>query len=985
MTKAGDEKVYMKIKGNDPKNSYGAVYRRVVFDPAKMRYMEVNVDQMSNLAYGYVTLIDVQTGQSFKLNPTIVEGFNLYDLQTILPEEIRSGAREFVVELGVETKGQYGFNSHAQMVANARLMSTANPQLVTGGYVQFPSFEGSRYMYKEVGLEGPGKVLPGVGPAANVIGKPSSVEYGVDVNPATTGKAPWHGLYGSVLDADPNQYTQVGGKKQSVAPGYYYYFLDMGMGYGPDINFGYTTLTPNREPRFHGVKRLSSMVDFFQVSDPELIGDSLGKKHNLVYLLRKIVSQPERYRVGVVMTHPNESRYDTLLAMAGWKRMGRMANGAVLWSPNREIPSLNKNQFNPSIAERLGFGEKSNIPRHEMRLPAVFLAAEIAIGTGLVVAMVFFLRGLEVFVRLGQVLGRLLRRALGIRDNRENVFRRISNIWNFWRTEGNFWQRTATRVVNLAFFPFTAPIKFMRFMFNARSMTIAAFWLLAVGINMAHRSVNLIYDKPAYDRFKFNYMLYAPGENYDYRWDMRQVYYQQLWFTAEAFVDRLLGKEVPQIRELVETDKFNFVTIERFTTAVNRDLKLYLGNEFKEISMEEMANITRNMGHDNMTDFFRGWHYSTLLEFMSAYQHILRQAQPEKILPYDAEASLSDLDTRSASMVDLASALSQDLTTRNGLGLLTYEVTESDLRRILNKIGHADAGEITTYQDLYNIVLNIGGSYLYKNISTSAVYGEDRRFIMIPFINERNYMKLLSDTDIEVLRYVAVNKFGYHNVNEYLANIAPDENVQDTIAGWKTMFAREIKSAGVTTSRARRAFVQGRQPVTPGDTGIDRKQEVLRTEADREREQEVQPEQERQSKPGGKEHPFRALWGYISSGISGVVAIGLIGMGAYLGLGMENSLPALAGMAVSAFSGVYLAIGAIGFLRTGQAVRNAMLESSLKSYWQTKAATEHKNFDELRKDVQAYQTWQNTLNRADLRQMRSQARNDAIAWSNGII
>ncbi|MEW6517769.1 MAG: hypothetical protein AB1439_12800, partial [candidate division FCPU426 bacterium] len=131
-------------------------------------------------------------------------------------------------------------------------------------------------------------------------------------------------------------------------------------------------------------------------------------------------------------------------------------------------------------------------------------------------------------------------------------------------------------------------------------------------------------------------------------------------------------------------------------------------------------------------------------------------------------------------------------------------------------------------------------------------------------------------------------------------------------------------------------------------------------------------------------HPFRALWGYIAAGVAAVGAIGLFGISVSLGLGAENTALSLLGMTLSALSGGYLAVGALGFLNTGRFVRDAMLEAQLQVYWAGAGKTDHPSFDALRLDGPAYRAWVNAIPGAAMAELQRQARWDAIAWSNAI-
>jgi len=134
-------------------------------------------------------------------------------------------------------------------------------------------------------------------------------------------------------------------------------------------------------------------------------------------------------------------------------------------------------------------------------------------------------------------------------------------------------------------------------------------------------------------------------------------------------------------------------------------------------------------------------------------------------------------------------------------------------------------------------------------------------------------------------------------------------------------------------------------------------------------------------------HPFCVLWVYFAAVISSFLAIVIwqITTNIIQYLFIDSWLLYFVGAIGFIILPAYLTFAAVGFFRTGQAVRKAILESCLKSYWNSDQTADYNSFDKLKENRKSYCAWLKSIPTLWMIRFHLQALQQAITWSNGLI
>ncbi|MEW6517772.1 MAG: hypothetical protein AB1439_12815, partial [candidate division FCPU426 bacterium] len=152
--------------------------------------------------------------------------------------------------------------------------------------------------------------------------------------------------------------------------------------------------------------------------------------------------------------------------------------------------------------------------------------------------------------------------------------------------------------------------------------------------------------------------------------------------------------------------------------------------------------------------------------------------------------------------------------------------------------------------------------------------------------------------------------------------------------------------------------------------------------------QEYQARQTSQTQPQATPtpHRFRAVIGYVASAVTGTISLALMGLGAAtLGMATQGGSLFILWPLLALVGGGYLAWGAVSFFRTGRAVEEAMGGVLLERYYESRAGPQAPAFSELTRDPLAFSGWLESLPGTVVNGIRQQARDEAIAWSDGRI
>jgi hypothetical protein len=133
-------------------------------------------------------------------------------------------------------------------------------------------------------------------------------------------------------------------------------------------------------------------------------------------------------------------------------------------------------------------------------------------------------------------------------------------------------------------------------------------------------------------------------------------------------------------------------------------------------------------------------------------------------------------------------------------------------------------------------------------------------------------------------------------------------------------------------------------------------------------------------------HPYKAQAGFVNSAVlllSGITILGLSIFASLFGLTDPVSI-ALTIAGTGLLPAGYMTWGAVRFYSIARAVQNAKLEIGLEAYYNKNLYqnTYKKDFADFRR-IALYSTWVQSIPAADMRSMRKEARNAAIAWSDG--